>query len=179
MKIHHLEAGYGNWPSDFLLPFSTSLSFCSIFWAFWPTLSSKPVISKVLHCCCPCLLCPFSCFILMVACLISVKILMTVFSFASFWVDFDLFEFTNTSDISSRTEVLALTRVTRTSQHVASVSLAFPVGRSGSVFSWRNSEVSCCSVAQSCLTLYTPVVCSTPGFPVLHHLLELAQTHVP
>ena len=115
----------------------------------------------------------------MVACLISVKILMTVFSFASFWVDFDLFEFTNTSDISSRTEVLALTRVTRTSQHVASVSLAFPVGRSGSVFSWRNSEVSCCSVAQSCLTLYTPVVCSTPGFPVLHHLLELAQTHVP
>ena len=26
-------------------------------------------------------------------------------------------------------------------------------------------------------TLCDPVDCSTPGFPVLHHLLELAQTH--
>ena len=34
------------------------------------------------------------------------------------------------------------------------------------------------SVAQSCLTLCNPMDCSTPGFPVLHHLLELAQTHV-
>ena len=36
----------------------------------------------------------------------------------------------------------------------------------------------CCSVAPSCLTLCDPMNCSTPGFPVLHHLLELAQTHV-
>ena len=36
----------------------------------------------------------------------------------------------------------------------------------------------CCSVAQSCLTLCHPMDCSTPGFPVLHHLLELAQIHV-
>ena len=36
-----------------------------------------------------------------------------------------------------------------------------------------------CSVAQSCLTLCGPVDCSTPGFPVLHHLLELDLTHVP
>ena len=35
-----------------------------------------------------------------------------------------------------------------------------------------------CSVAQSCLTLCTPMNCSTAGFPVLHHLPELAQTHV-
>ena len=35
-----------------------------------------------------------------------------------------------------------------------------------------------CSVAQSCPTLCDPMGCSTPGFPVLHHLLELAQTHV-
>ena len=34
------------------------------------------------------------------------------------------------------------------------------------------------SVAQSCLTLCDPMDCSTPGFPVLHHLPELAQTHV-
>ena len=32
----------------------------------------------------------------------------------------------------------------------------------------------CCSVAQSCLTLCDPMDCSTPGFPVLYHLLELA-----
>ena len=37
---------------------------------------------------------------------------------------------------------------------------------------------SCCSVARSCLTLCNPMDCSTPGFPVLHHLLEFAQTHV-
>ena len=29
------------------------------------------------------------------------------------------------------------------------------------------------SVAQSCPTLCDPMVCSTPGFPVLHQLLEL------
>ena len=33
-------------------------------------------------------------------------------------------------------------------------------------------------VAQSCPTLCNPMDHSTPGFPVLHHLLELAQTHV-
>ena len=34
------------------------------------------------------------------------------------------------------------------------------------------------SVAQSCLTLCNLMDCSTPGFPVHHQLLELAQTHV-
>ena len=36
----------------------------------------------------------------------------------------------------------------------------------------------CCSVAQLCPTLCDPMDCSTPGLPVLHHLPELAQTHV-
>ena len=36
----------------------------------------------------------------------------------------------------------------------------------------------CCSVFQSCLTLCDPTNCSMPGFPVLHHHLEFAQTHV-
>ena len=36
----------------------------------------------------------------------------------------------------------------------------------------------CCSVAKSCPTLYNPMNCSTLGFPVLHHLPELAQIHV-
>ena len=34
------------------------------------------------------------------------------------------------------------------------------------------------SVAQSCLTLYDPMDCSTPGFPVHHQLPKLAQAHV-
>ena len=33
----------------------------------------------------------------------------------------------------------------------------------------------CYSVAQSCPTLYKPIDCSTPGFPVLHHLPELVR----
>ena len=36
----------------------------------------------------------------------------------------------------------------------------------------------CCSAAQSCLTLCDPMDCSIPGFQVLHHLPELAQTHI-
>ena len=36
----------------------------------------------------------------------------------------------------------------------------------------------CCSVAQSSPTLCDCMDCSTPGFPVLHHLPGLAQTHV-
>ena len=35
-----------------------------------------------------------------------------------------------------------------------------------------------CSVTQSCLTLCDSMDCTTPGFPVFHHLPELAQTHV-
>ena len=42
----------------------------------------------------------------------------------------------------------------------------------------RMNEWMCCSVTQSCLTLCDPMDCSTPGFPVLHSLLEFAQTHV-
>ena len=34
------------------------------------------------------------------------------------------------------------------------------------------------SFAQSCSTLCDPMNCSTPGFPIHHQLLELAQTHV-
>ena len=33
-------------------------------------------------------------------------------------------------------------------------------------------------VVQLCLTLCYPMDCSTPGFPVLHYLLEFVQTHV-
>ena len=42
---------------------------------------------------------------------------------------------------------------------------------------WTLSH-SVSSVAQSCLTVCDPMDCSTPGLPVHHQLLELAQTHV-
>ena len=35
-----------------------------------------------------------------------------------------------------------------------------------------------CSATQSCPTLCERMDSSTPGFPVLHHLLEFAQTHI-
>ena len=41
----------------------------------------------------------------------------------------------------------------------------------------RINPVLCLS-AQSCPTLCDPMGCSTPGFPVLHYLLEFAQTQV-
>ena len=43
---------------------------------------------------------------------------------------------------------------------------------------WVIPQVPCCSVAMSCLTLCDPIDRSTPGFPILHHLPECAQTHV-
>ena len=36
----------------------------------------------------------------------------------------------------------------------------------------------CFSVSQSCPTLCNPIDCSTPDFPVLHHLPEFTQIHV-
>ena len=46
------------------------------------------------------------------------------------------------------------------------------------VFHIFSKNDCCCSVAKSCLTLCNPMDCSIPGSPVLHRLLELAQTHV-
>ena len=36
-------------------------------------------------------------------------------------------------------------------------------------------QKSCCSVTQSCLTLWDPMDCNTPGLPVHHQLPELVQ----
>ena len=47
---------------------------------------------------------------------------------------------------------------------------------------WKLLSLKCCLVAAvqslSCLTLCDPMAYSTPGFPVLHHLPEFAQTQV-
>ena len=44
---------------------------------------------------------------------------------------------------------------------------------------WWTTLMSCCSVAQLCTTLCNPMDWSMPGFPVLHHLPELAQNSCP
>ena len=44
--------------------------------------------------------------------------------------------------------------------------------------SWFTMLCCCCPVTKLCPTLWGPMDYSTPGFPVLHCLLELAQTHV-
>ena len=45
-------------------------------------------------------------------------------------------------------------------------------------FVLRSKFWQCCSVTISCPALSNPMNCSTPGFPVLYHLPEFAQTHV-
>ena len=54
------------------------------------------------------------------------------------------------------------------------------VGSSGNVIkaTWDHCFPCHCPVTQLCLTLCDPMDCNTPGFPVLHYLLELAQIHV-
>ena len=37
---------------------------------------------------------------------------------------------------------------------------------------------NCCAFTQSCLSLCNPMDCSTPGFSVLHCLLQFVHTHV-
>ena len=43
---------------------------------------------------------------------------------------------------------------------------------------WKCCCCRSCSVPKSCPTLCDPMDCSSPGFPVHHQFLELAQTHV-
>ena len=63
----------------------------------------------------------------------------------------------------------------------------FPVSTETQLVFWQHHRLNesvlwaagCCgSVAQLCPTLCDPMDCSTPGFLVLHHLPEFAQTQV-
>ena len=49
-----------------------------------------------------------------------------------------------------------------------------------SIKNWHGaaSLVQFSSVTQSCLSLWDPIDCSTPGLPVHHQLSEFTQTHV-
>ena len=60
------------------------------------------------------------------------------------------------------------------------VSIDFPESFSeNTILSFIELSCCCCwSVAKPCWTLWDPMDCNTPGFPVLHYRLEFAQTHV-
>ena len=45
------------------------------------------------------------------------------------------------------------------------------------LWEWLTADVTVVQLL-SCVWVCHPMDCSTPGFPVLHHLLEFAQTHV-
>ena len=47
-----------------------------------------------------------------------------------------------------------------------------------SIFSLLSDSCYCCSLAKSCPTLFHPMDCSKPGFPIPHHIPEFAQIHV-
>ena len=53
-----------------------------------------------------------------------------------------------------------------------------PFWKKKSVLWFTYNYPCCCSVTKACPTLYDPMDCSRPGFPVLHYLPEFAQTHV-
>ena len=59
-----------------------------------------------------------------------------------------------------------------------SVLCSIPLTFMSVLLSVPHSYDFCCSVPQLCLTPCDPIDYSTPGFPVLYHLQELAQTHV-
>ena len=67
------------------------------------------------------------------------------------------------------------TEVTQQQQQQGELDLR---GKSAEIQAYRHFEDCCCSVAKWCLTLCDPMDSSTPGFPVLHYLLEFAQVHV-
>ena len=59
---------------------------------------------------------------------------------------------------------------------LSSVVITF-LPRSISIFP-KYFHLTCCSVSKACPTLCNSMDCSMSGFPVLHYLPEVAQTHV-
>ena len=75
-------------------------------------------------------------------------------------------------------------RITHDYVHQSCLMGFCPLGLGVGSGRWRSSSKAvlgcscCCSVAKLSPTLRNPLNCSTPGFLVLHYLLEFAQTHV-
>ena len=72
---------------------------------------------------------------------------------------------------------MSLEKTMRKQQHILSMQWNSSCHRSVILFRFR-FRFRFSSVAQSCLTLYDPMDCSTQGLPVHHQLPEFTQTHV-
>ena len=113
------------------------------------------------------------------------------------WVQFLGWEVSLEKEIATHSSILAwripwieepgrlqstgLQRVGRDWANSLSLSIYMVKSNPENIVTWLSIlllNYICCSVAQSCLTLREPVDCSTPGFPVLHYLPELAQIHI-
>ena len=73
-----------------------------------------------------------------------------------------------------------LTETCRKFKYELPIFLSFLKGSEATLFTekYDRSITSSCSVAKSCLILWDPMDCSTPGSPVLHYFPELVQIHV-
>ena len=69
--------------------------------------------------------------------------------------------------------------VPRSGPHRAQDASVGPLQLSSMYWHYDLSRCCCFSVTKSCLALCNPMDCSTPGFPVLHSLLEFAQNSCP
>ena len=67
--------------------------------------------------------------------------------------------------------------VTHRNQQVINVC-CFKLLNLGESTNRERAKIQFSSLTQSCPTLCNPMECSMPGFPVLHQLLKLAQTHM-
>ena len=77
-----------------------------------------------------------------------------------------------TSPIPERFSTTSILRTT------GKESVWLPMDNVSGLYVYGNISAQFSSVAQSCLTVCNTMDWSTPGFPVHHQLLELAQTHV-
>ena len=84
---------------------------------------------------------------------------------------------------SIRCDVLKVNRSQNNESFISlKVESTLKVSRS-TVFERKKRKVTlfcccCCPVTKMCLTLWDPMGCSTPGFPVLHYFLDFSQIHV-
>ena len=82
-------------------------------------------------------------------------------------------------EVNFRFQIWALLLITVSNEGLHPLTARFPLLQSEAV-DLRIFMVicCCCPVTKSCQTLWDPVDCSTPGFPVLHYLPEFARIYV-
>ena len=81
------------------------------------------------------------------------------------------------TQVASLSQYLSFLNILSLLTHILTCLSHLPYFCSHHIFI-QSTSICFCSVTQLCPTLCNPMDCSMPGFPVLHHLPEVAQTHV-